>query len=198
MLESSLQFLKCVRCNSKLELITFKVGQEIEEGILECSRCNLEFPIIEKIPILWDNFSEYLSSRKILGGKLYQLIQTERLKKFLKSSLSKINPVYDDRTELEERWSTIYQNSKNSKFYSLLKSNLNIAKKSDLVLEYGCSIGIMTSFLAESHQMVFGVDRSFTALRYAKQSYKNNLDYVVTDFLYPVFGEIYNLILFLH
>ena len=38
MLESSLQFLKCVRCNSKLELITFKVGQEIEEGILECSQ----------------------------------------------------------------------------------------------------------------------------------------------------------------
>ena len=199
MLESSLQFLKCVRCNSKLELITFKVGQEIEEGILECSRCNLEFPIIEKIPILWDNFSEYLSSRKILGGKLYQLIQTERLKKFLKSSLSKINPVYDDRTELEERWSTIYQNSKNSKFYSLLKSNLNIAKKSDLVLEYGCSIGIMTSFLAESYQMVFGVDRSFTALRYAKKSYKNNLDYVVSDFLYPVFGDLqFDLILALN
>ncbi len=190
MLESSLQFLKCVRCNSKLELITFKVGQEIEEGILECNRCNLEFPIIEKIPILWDDFSEYLSSRKILSGKLYQLIQTDRLKKFLKSSLSKINPVYDDRTELEERWSTIYQNSKNSKFYSLLKSNLNVAKKSNLVLEYGCSIGIMTSFLAESHQMVFGIDRSFTALRYAKKSYKNNLDYIVSDFLYPVFGNL--------
>ena len=190
MLESSLQFLKCVRCNSKLELIPFKVGQEIEEGILECNQCNLEFPIIEKIPILWDDFSEYLSSRKILGGKLYQLIQTQHLKKFLKSSLSKINPVYDDRTKLEERWSTIYQNSKNSKFYSFLKSNLKIAKKSDLVLEYGCSIGIMTSFLAESHKMVFGIDRSFTALRYAKKSYKNNLDYVVSDFLYPIFGNL--------
>ena len=140
-----------------------------------------------------------MSSRKILGGKLYRLIQTERLKKFLKSSLSKINFVYDDRTELEERWSTIYHNSKNSKFYSLLKSNLDIVKKSNFVLEYGCSIGIMTSFLAESHQMVFGVDRSFTALRYAKKSYKNNLDYVVSDFLYPVFGDLqFDLILALN
>ncbi len=190
MLESSLQFLRCVGCGSKLELDAFHVDAEIEEGILICKKCCLEFPIIEKIPILWDDFSEYLSSRKILGGKLYQLIQTPHLKKFLKSSLSKINPVYDDRTELEERWSTIYQNSKNSKFYSFLKSNLNITKKSDLVLEYGCSIGIMTSFLAESHQMVFGIDRSFTALRYAKKSYKNNLDYVVSDFLYPVFGNL--------
>ena len=199
MLESSLKFLRCVRCNSELELNVFKFGQEIEEGILECKKCNLEFPIIEKIPILWDDFSKYLSSRKIFGGKLYQLIQTESLKKILKSSLLKINQVHDDRTALEERWSMIYQNSKNSKFYSLIKNNLNFKKKSNFVLEYGCSIGIMTSFLAESHKMVFGVDRSFAALRHAKKLYKNNLDYVVADFLSPVFGNLqFDLILALN
>ena len=190
MLESSLQFLRCVRCNSELELNTFRFGQEIEEGILKCKKCNLEFPIIEKIPILWDDFSKYLSSRKILGGKLYQLIQTESLKKFLKSSLLKINQVHDDRTALEERWSMIYQNSKNSKFYSLIKNNLDFKKKSNFVLEYGCSIGIMTSFLAESYKTVFGIDRSFIALRHAKKLYKNNLDYIVADFLSPVFGNL--------
>jgi len=57
----------------------------------------------------------------------------------------------------------------------------------------------MTSFLAESHKMVFGVDRSFTALRYAKKLYKNNLDYVVADFLSPVFGNLqFDLILALN
>ena len=206
MLESSLQFLRCVRCNSELELNAFKLDQEIEEGILECKKCNLEFPVIEKIPILWDDFSKYLSSHKILGGKLYQLIQTESLKKFWKFSLLQINQLSDDRTALEERWSMIYQNSKSSKFYSSIKNNLNFIKKSldsikksDLVLEYGCSIGTMTSFLAESHKMVFGVDRSFTALRYAKKSYKNNLDYVVSDFLSPVFGNLqFDLILALN
>ena len=47
----------------------------------------------------------------------------------------------------------------------------------------------MTSFLAQSHEMVFGIDRSFTALRIAKKLHKNNLDYVVADFLSPMFGK---------
>lgn len=190
MLESSLEFLRCVRCGSELSLDVFKLDKEVEEGILECKKCNLEFPIIEKIPILWDDFPKYLSSRKTLGGKLYQLSHTEPLKKFLKSSLSKINQVGDDRTALEERWSLIYQNSKKTSFYSLIQKNLNSIKKLNLVLEYGCSIGIMTLSLAESHNMVFGIDRSFSALRIAKKSFKNNLDYVVADFLSPVFGKL--------
>ena len=190
MLESSLQFLRCVRCGSKLELNACKIDKEIEEGILECKKCSLEFPILESIPIMWNDFTLYLSSRKVLGGKLFRLAKTERLKKFLKSSLSKIDPVCDDRTALEERWSVIYQNSKSSKFYSILKHSLGSIEKSNLVVEYGCSVGIMTSFLAESHEMVFGIDRSFTALQRAKQVRKNNLDYIASDILSPVFGTL--------
>ena len=188
MLESSLQFLRCIRCGSKLELNAYVVCKEIEEGILQCEKCGLEFPIIEKIPILWDDLSQYLSSRKTLGGKLYGLARTVKLKKFLRSSISKPLYVYDDRTALEERWTTIYDNSKRSKFYSVLKKNIDSIEKSHLVVEYGCSVGIMTSFLAESHEMVFGIDRSFAALRNAKQLYRSNLDYFVSDILSPVFG----------
>jgi len=198
MLESSLEFLRCVRCGSKLELNAFKVDKEIEEGILECKKCSHKFPIIAKIPILWDDFSEYLSSRKKLGGKLYQLIQNQKLKEFLKSSLSKIDPVAD-RTELEERWSTIYANSKNLKFYPFVKGNIDALPKSNFVLEHGCSIGIMTSFLADSNKMVFGIDRSFSALRIAKKSYKSNLDYFVADSMSSVFGKLqFDLILALN
>jgi len=198
MLESSLEFLRCVRCGSKLELNAFKQDKEIEEGILECKKCSHKFPIIEKIPILWDDFSEYLSSRKKLGGKLYQLIQNQKLKEFLKSSLSKIDPVAD-RTELEERWSTIYENSKNSKFYPFVKGNIDALPKSNFVLEHGCSIGIMTSSLADSNKMVFGIDRSFSALRIAKKSYKSNLDYFVADSMSSVFGKLqFDLILALN
>lgn len=189
MLESSLQFLKCVSCGYELEINAFRTGKEIEEGILECKNCNLKFPIIEKIPILWDDFSQYLSSRKTLGGKLYRLAQTVKLKNFLKSYLSKTVYIHDDRTVLEERWSVIYQNSKSSKFYSTLKNNLDSLEKSHLAVEYGCSIGTMTSFLAESHDMVFGIDRSFAALRQAKQLFKSNMDYFVSDILSPVFGK---------
>jgi len=199
MLESSIEFLRCVRCGAKLELGAFKLDKEIEEGILECKKCKLAFPIIGKIPILWDDFSRYLSHRKVLGGKLYRLANTEKMKNFLKYSLSKTVRVNDDRTALEDKWSEIYQNSKSSKFYSLVKKNLDHITKSKLVLEHGCSIGIMTSYLADSHDMVFGIDRSFSALRYAKKSSKDNLDYIIADSLSPVFGKLqFDLILALN
>ena len=189
MLESSIEFLKCVNCGSKLELDSFKQDKEIIEGFLECPKCNSLYPIIEKIPVLWSNFSLYLSSHKKLGGKLYQLIENSKLKKFCKSSLLN-TPIHEDRTSLEERWSLIYQNNKSSKFYSEIQASLDSLQKSNLVLEYGCSVGTITSFLAKSSKMVFGIDRSFIALRIAKKSYQKNLDYVVADFLSPVFGKL--------
>jgi len=199
MLESSLEFFRCVRCGSKLELDVFKLDKEIDEGIMECKKCNLLSPILQKIPILWDDFSEYLSHRKVLSGIIYKSITSEKLKNFVKSSLSKINKFNNDQTALEKRWSLIYQNSKGSKFYSYVKNNLNFITHSNFVLEYGCSIGIMTSWLADSHQMVFGIDKSFSALSYAKKYYKNNLDYAVADSLSPIFGKLqFDLILALN
>ena len=197
--ESSVEFLRCPRCGFKLELEVFKHDREIEEGILVCQKCQLTFPIIEKIPILWDDFSRYLSCRKVLGGKLYRLTDSGKLKNFLKSSLLEVKKIDQDRSALEEKWSKIYQNSKGSKFYSLIKKSIASIPKSKLVLEYGCSIGIMTSSMADNHDIVFGMDRSFSALRFAKQSFKKNLDYIVADSLSPIFGKSqFNLILALN
>ena len=186
--EFSLNFLRCIRCGSKLAIDVFKKEAEIEEGILECKKCALCFPIIQKIPIIWDDFSKYISERMILGGKLFHLTYHDKMKKFLKHSLfAKQNA--DDRTALEERWSKIYQNSKKSKFYSIIKNELHAMPKSKLVLEYGCSIGIMSSFLASSNQNVFGIDRSFSAISIAKKTQKDNLDYFVADLMSNVFGK---------
>ncbi|MBI2111299.1 MAG: methyltransferase domain-containing protein [Nitrosarchaeum sp.] len=187
--EFSLNFLRCVRCGSKLELDVFKKETEIEEGILECKKCALYFPIIQKIPIIWDDFSKYISERITLGGKLYNSISHDKMKKFLKHSLSNSKRNTDDRTTLEERWSKIYQNSQKSKFYSIIKNELDAMQKSKLVLEYGCSIGIMGSFLADSNQTVFGIDRSFSAISIAKKTQKDNLDYFVADLMSDVFGK---------
>ena len=190
MFESSLDFFRCVNCSSKLELTVLKHDKEIVEGILECVKCSQQYPIIDKIPILWNDFSNYLLHRKKLGGKLYRLIENKKLKDFCKSSISSISQNNDDRTDLESRWSAIYQNSKSSKFYSHVQENIDFIRPSELVLEYGCSIGIITSLLAKSHKMVFGIDRSFSALQYAKKSAKKNLDYAVSDFLFPTFGKL--------
>ncbi|MFB5633021.1 MAG: methyltransferase domain-containing protein [Nitrosopumilus sp.] len=186
MLPSSLEFLRCVKCGAKLHLDTFESGKEIVEGLLECKKCKLEFPIIQKIPILWDDFSKYLSSRRILGGKLYKLTNSAKLKSFVKKSLTSKD---NDRSNLEEKWARVYQNSRTSKFYSTIKKNLDSLSSSKLVLEHGCSIGIVTSHLANSNDLVFGVDRSYSAIEYAKKQFKDNLDYFVADSLTPVFGK---------
>lgn len=197
--ESTVEFIRCVRCGSKVELDTFNLEKEVQEGILTCYNCKLIFPIIENIPILWDEFSHYLSNHKIVSGELYRLTTTEKMKNFLKLSFSKTKFLKDDNSLLEERWSKIYQNSKNSKFYSTVKNNLNSTRKSQFVLEYGCSIGIMTSYLSDYNDMVFGIDKSFSALRQAKKYSKKNLDYILADFLSPVFGKLkFDLILALN
>ncbi len=202
MFESTVKFLRCVRCGSKLDLDIYANDTEVKEGILECKNCQLVFPIIEKIPVLWDDFSKYLTSRTILGGKMFRSATSTKMKNFLKSALTKNNssPKFVDVTALEDRWSNIYQNSKNSKFYLKIKNNLKYLSTSKLVLEYGCSIGIMTSYLSDSHDVVFGVDKSFNALKHAKQSSDStNLDYVVADLLSPVFGKLqFDLILALN
>ncbi|KAF6246352.1 methyltransferase type 11 [Nitrosopumilus sp. b3] len=198
MLESTLKFLSCVRCGYKLELDAFEIKKEVEEGILECKKCNLKFPIIGKIPILWDDFGNYLSSRKLLSGKLYQLSINKKMKSFLKKAMSK-TVFTDDRTALENRWSKIYQNSRHSKFYSIIKNHLDSLPRSDFVLEHGCSIGITAFSLADTHKMVFGIDRSFSALQIAKKSYRDNLDYVVADSLSSVFAKSkFNLVIALN
>jgi len=186
--ESSLGYLRCIKCGSVLELDLFKKCVEIEEGILECKKCRSLYPIIEKIPILWDDFANYISNRRMLGGKLVNSVSS-KMKKFLKNSLTKNIKNIEDRTKLEERWTVIYQNSMRSRFYSRVKNELGQLPTSKLVLEYGCSIGIISSFLANSSQTVFGVDRSFNAIRIAKKESKENLDYFVADLHSPIFGK---------
>ena len=189
MKEYSLNFLRCIRCGSGLEIETFKKDAEIEEGILECKKCNLCFPIIKKIPVIWDDFSKYLSERILLGGKLYRSVSHNKMKDFIRNSLFNSKRSNDDRTIIEEKWSLIYQNSLKSKFYSIIKKELSNIPKSKLVLEYGCSIGIISNFLANSNQCVFGVDRSFSAISVAKNSQKENTDYFVADLMSTLFGK---------
>ena len=114
MKEFSLDYLRCIKCGSKLELDVFKQQREIEEGMLECKKCNSLYPVIEKIPILWDDFTNYISNRRMLGGKLVNSVSSP-MKKFLKNSLTKNIKNLEDRTNLEDRWTDIYQNSSRSK-----------------------------------------------------------------------------------
>jgi len=186
--EFSLDFLRCVRCGSKLDLDVFSSDVEIVEGFLECYKCNMKFPIIDSVPVLWNDFTNYISCRKILSGQLFRLANNEKMKKFLKNSFLKTK-YDDDRTALEKRWSKIYQDSKNSKFYNTIKNELKQIPKSKLAIEHGCSIGLMSDFLTDYSEIVFGIDSSFSAISIAKKSVKKNLDFFVADSLSPIFGN---------
>ena len=70
MYESSLQYLRCVRCGNCLGLQTFENKNEINEGLLTCKICKNRYPIISSIPILVEDLSSYLSIRMKLGGYL--------------------------------------------------------------------------------------------------------------------------------
>lgn len=188
MKEFSLDYLHCIKCGSKLELEIIKKQQEIEEGFLECKNCKSVYPIIDKIPILWNDFGNYLANRRRLGSKLANSV-SEKMKKFVKNSLRQGSQDFEDRTDLEERWTKIYHNSRRSKFYSIIKNHLENLPSSKLSLEYGCSIGIMSSVIADSSKLTFGVDRSFSAIQLAKKEDKENLDFVVADSLSSIFGK---------
>ena len=198
MWESSIEFLQCPRCGSALEMDALRLDDGISEGIMQCTGCVLQFPVVGGIPILWDDPAEYLSCRRILGGRLHRLASAPRLKEFLKGCLSGNAKPGPDRTEHEDRWAEIYQCSMDSEFYSVLKKRLESIPSSGCALEHGCSIGIMASHLAESHDVVFGVDRSFSALLHARRNRRRNLDYVAADSLSPVFGKKFDLVVALN
>lgn len=189
MKEFSLEYLRCINCNSKLELEVFERTNEVKEGFLLCLNCNSRYPIISKIPILWSNFTSYLSNRAQLGGYLTNQAKTPVLKSFLKNSLKKISKQTTDVTQIEKRWVKTYKNSLKSKFYNHVKNSIKRLPKSDLVLEHGCSIGYLTPYLAQKHDTVFGIDQSFFAIAEAKKNSVKNLDYFVANSLRPPFGK---------
>ncbi|HSA97640.1 MAG TPA: class I SAM-dependent methyltransferase [Candidatus Nitrosotenuis sp.] len=187
--ESSLRHVRCVRCGKKLSLEVLRQDSEIDEGFLLCTFCDLRFPIIGKIPILWGDFTGYLSNRPRLGGMLYQKASATKLKLYVKNSLGAIKKNNADVSLVEKRWSAIYEKNKKSRFYGMIKESLDRTACSGIALEHGCSIGTITSHLARSHSSVFGIDKSYHAIEIAKKTPSENLDYFVADSLSQPFGK---------
>ena len=176
-----------MRCGKKLSLDVLLHESEVKEGFLFCEFCNLHFPIIGKIPILWDDFSTYLSNRPRLGGMMYARAASQKLKLYIKDTLGAIRKSHPDVSLVEKRWTSIYGENKKSTFYGAVKKSLG--SSSGTALEHGCSIGIITSHLAKSRRLVFGIDKSYYAIEVAKKQHHENLDYFVADSLSHPFGK---------
>jgi len=184
-----LEYLRCVRCHSKLDVEILKEGVQIEEGFLFCPKCKIHFPIINSIPILWNDFANYLSNRPRLGGAFLVGAKTAKMQSFVKQTLSKIRKNPSDQSIIEKRWFEVYKQNKNSKFYSKIKEHLRTISNSGVILEHGCSIGIIAQHLAKTHRAVFGIDKSYYAILEAKKSKMKNLDFFVADSIEHPFGK---------
>jgi uncharacterized protein YbaR (Trm112 family) len=187
--EFSLDYLFCVKCGSKVELTVLAETGQIDEGFLYCAKCGLDFPIVCKIPILWNDFTSYLSNRPSLGGELLVSAKTDNMKSFIKKTLGVIRKNPNDVSVIERRWCDVYKKNKSSKFYSKIKNMVDLSG-TGLALEHGCSIGHMTQHLAENSELAFGIDKSFYAMKEAKKSKRKNLDFFVADSLEQPFGRL--------
>ena len=182
---SSLDYLKCVKCHAALDLTSYYTDEQINEGILVCTKCGLVFPIIQGIAILWNDFTSYISHRQRLGGQMLLAAKSPKIKSIVKSALSQAAKS-QDLSIIEKRWTGIYQKNQKSRFYGVVKKTLHNA---DLALEHGCSIGVMTKHLAQKSRQAFGIDKSFYAILEAKKSKQKNLDFFVADSMEHPFGK---------
>jgi len=179
LLDYALKFLKCVNCQNKLDYEPL----ETNEGIIHCNNCKTDYPVIDGIPIVWSNFSKYLENRASLGTCLINISSSQKMKSFVKQHLSQIKNLTNDLYSLEEKWVTVYQKSTNSEFYDTIKNEIISISGNQNCIEYGCSIGIISEHLAKSNSHVFGIDKSFSAIKHAKQNSSQNVDYIISDIL---------------
>ena len=187
--EKNSHFIFCVKCKGDLSLEILDKTSEINEGFFFCRKCQLQFPIISKIPILIVNLSEFLKNRSSLVGLLFELSTTNTMKKFIKNTLSKIKKSENDFFITEKRWTEIYLANKQSDFYKKIKSKISKLSSKNFVIEYGSSIGIITKKLSSHHKHVFGIDTSFSALHVAKKKSPKNCEYILADILQHPFGK---------
>ena len=167
------------------EIVSINLSDIFEK--LEYFNLKLLTIIQSKIDYLYQKI-DYLEKRlmspseKIIAQNVLIKNYLDRITISMKSSLNNLSWSKIDKTKIEDRWAQIYSNNKKNKFYKTIEKYLEVIPKSKLVLEYGCSIGIISEQLSNSSEMVFGVDKSFNAIQIAKKNKKSNADYFVSDF----------------
>ncbi|HSA73386.1 MAG TPA: class I SAM-dependent methyltransferase [Nitrososphaeraceae archaeon] len=191
----------CKKGNLDLDSI-LQVGDECIEGFLSCKLCNTQYPILEGVPLLVENFSKYASQRINTFGKWIVKCKSSGIKSYLKSEGLKIHgPTMSDRYEENSRWYESYLHFRqdfplDDKLLPLLKKEIkpdNIYKMltdenlslDGIGLDIGCSIGSSTFELSKKLSYVFGIDLSFSFILEARKIMQSrkiyNIEFIVAD-----------------
>lgn len=198
--------LRCVNNSCKNKSLTLEflreAGNECIEGFLSCNICNSQYPIIQGVPILLQNFHDYARQRIMTYGKWIATSKSSKLKDFLRSIGKKIHSptssdLYEENNSLYRAYLYNYHNyHSDDRLLSLLKRKIEpdhiykmLGKKNlnlnGIGLDIGCSIGSSTFELAKRLPFVFGVDLSFsfilTARKLMRDKMRKNIEFVVSD-----------------
>ncbi len=182
-----MDMIVCVRCHRHVEVTPYVENKEILEGTLTCKNCEIVYPILYGIPIMWNDLTAYLSNRQRLGGELFSSVQSPQLKSLIKNALCKASK-NNDLSLIEKRWTEVYLQNQKSKFYDYIIKSTD--ENYDSVLEHGCSIGIVSRHLSKKSSKVFGIDKSFYAIMEAKKLGLGNVEFVIADSLDNPFGDV--------
>jgi len=206
MMKKIVSDLRCINnsCKNKgliLESLR-EAGDECIEGFLSCNICNSQFPIIQGVPILLQNFHNYARQRIMTYGKWIRNSKSAKLKDFLRSIGTKIhsptsNDLYEENNSLykaylynhhyhnfDDRLLSLFKRKiEPDHIYRMLgKKNLNLK---GIGLDIGCSIGSSTFELAKRLPFVFGVDLSFSFILKARKIMRDkmskNIEFLVSD-----------------
>lgn len=216
MMKKIVSDLRCVNnsCeNNGLILESLReTGDECMEGFLSCNICNSEFPIIQGVPIILQNFHDYARQRIMTYGKWIMYSKSSKLKDFLRSIGTKIrfptsNDPYEEHNILykaylynhyhyhfDDRLLSLFKRKiEPDHIYRMLgKKNLNLK---GIGLDIGCSIGSSTFELAKRLPFVFGVDLSFSFILMARKIMRNkmskNTEFLVSDAINLPFESSY-------
>ncbi|HJU78726.1 MAG TPA: class I SAM-dependent methyltransferase [Nitrososphaeraceae archaeon] len=206
MIKGIVSDLRCVNnsCNkNRLTLESLReVGDECIEGFLTCNACNSQYPVIQGVPIVLQNFHEYARRRIVIYGKWITNSKSSKLKDFLRSVGMEIhfptsNDVYEENHLLYRAYSYNQKNyHSDDRLLSLLKRKIEpnhiykiLGKKnlnlSGIGLDIGCSFGSSTFELAKRLPFVFGVDLSFSFILEARkmmhEKVAKNVEFIVSD-----------------
>lgn len=206
MIKKNVSDLRCVNNSCKnrgliLESLQ-ETGDECIEGFLSCKICNSQYPIIQGVPIVLQNFNEYARQRIITYGKWITNSKSSKLKDFLRSVGTKIhfptsNDLYEDNNTLYKAYLYNHQHHHfDDRLLSLFKRKIEpdhiyriLGKKNlylkGIGLDIGCSIGSSTFELAKRLPFVFGVDSSFSFILEARKimhaKMSKNVEFIVSD-----------------
>ena len=206
MMKNIVADLRCVNnsCKNKgLLLESFlESGDECIEGFLSCNVCNVQYPIIQGVPIILQNFLIYARQRITTYGKWVINSKSSQLKDFLRSVGMKIhfptsNDLYEENNSLykaylyndrhhnsDDRLLSLFRRKiEPDHIYRMLgKKNLNLK---GIGLDIGCATGSSSFELAKRLQFVFGVDLSFSFILEARKimhdKMSKNIEFLVSD-----------------